>query len=295
MHCYILNIAGYKIRIESADQGLDLVPSERFAGNICSAEGYDLLIKVHSEGYRLPAVAERVFHAPLIEELDGSRIRKNDEFWSIYRHGSDLFIKTIFPYSGSARKAILIFTLTSIEWDLYLDGIASVTDPLDYPLDGLILYYLTAIRGDIMIHASGINCEGKGYIFSGVSGKGKTTISRLWNEAGCRVIHDDRLIIRRVGNRYSMFNTPVYKNDLPSDSVISAIFLIGHGSENQIVPLNGAASVSSLLANCIQHNWNPELIERLIGSVSKLSSEIPVARLFFKPDRQIIDFIRNYE
>ena len=146
-----------------------------------------------------------------------------------------------------------------------------------------------------MIHASGINHEGKGYVFSGVSGKGKTTISRLWNEAGCKVIHDDRLILRKIENRYYMFNTPVYKNDLPSESVISAVFLIDHGRENQVVKLNGAASVSSLLANCIQHNWNPELVERLIGSVSKLSTEIPVARLYFKPDRQIIDFIQNYE
>jgi len=47
-----------------------------------------------------------------------------------------------------------------------------------------------------MIHASGVNNAGHGYIFSGVSGKGKSTMAKLWDNSGARVIHDDRLILR---------------------------------------------------------------------------------------------------
>jgi hypothetical protein len=243
----------------------------------------------------LPGDAERVFHAPLVEEAGGSMIKKDDNFWSVYSHNSDLFIKTIFPYSGSEKKAVLKFSLTSLNWDLYIDGAGQSTDPLEYPLDGLILYYLTAMHGDIMVHASGVDHAGKGYIFSGVSGKGKTTMARLWDQAGSRVIHDDRLIIRNIEGKYLMFNTPVYKNDNPSQSVISAIFLISHGRENRIIPITGVQAVSLFLANCIQHNWNRELVERLIGSVSVLCLKIPVSQLSFKPDMEITDLIISHE
>jgi hypothetical protein len=295
MKSYNLNIAGYRIGLESSDGVPDLVPSERFAANICSDTQSDILIRVHHGKYKLPKGTERVFHAPLVEEIDGSRIKKDNNFWSIYRNNSQLFIKTIFPYSGSEKSAVLKFSLNEKEWDLWIDEAGTSADPLDYPLDGLVLYYLSAIRGDIMIHASGINHNGIGYIFPGISGKGKTTMAGLWNQAGGRVIHDDRLIIRNTDGKYRMFNTPVYKNDHPSESEISRIFLIDHGKENRLVPVNGAQAVSLLLANCIQHNWNRELVARLVGSVSLICSSLPVAQLSFKPDIDIIDFILHYE
>ena len=295
MRNYNLNIAGYNIRFEAADSGPELIPSKRFLRNICNDSGSDILINVLSGPFNLPADAERVFHAPLVEEINGKRIKNSDNFWSVYKHRSDIFIKTIFPHSGSKKKAILKFSLTARKWDLYIDGAGYETDPLEYPLDGLILYYLTVMHGDIMIHASGVNHSGHGYIFSGVSGKGKTTLAKLWDGAGRKVIHDDRLIIRNIAGTYKMFNTPVYDNDDPADSPLTRIYIIEHGSENRIVPVKGAAAVSLVMANCIQHNWNPEIIARLMGSVSIMCGIIPIVNLFFRPDRSIIDFILDYE
>jgi hypothetical protein len=295
MKGYCLNIAGYKISIISEDMGLELTPDERFKGSICPDNGADISISVHAGPFIMPDKAERVFHAPLVEEIDGAFVKKEDNFWSVYRDNEDLFIKTIFPYSASEKNAILRFSLANRSWDLYIDGAGESADPLEYPLDGLILYYLTAIHGDIMVHASGVDHSGNGYIFSGVSGKGKTTMARLWDKAGSRVIHDDRLIVRNIEGRYLMFNTPVYKNDSPSQSEISAIFLISHGKENMIIPVTGAQAVSLFLANCIQHNWNRELVEKLIGSVSALCTKVPVSLLRFKPDNEITELIISNE
>jgi hypothetical protein len=292
---YNLNIAGYNIRFESFPTGPSLAPSQRFLRNICNDSGSDILINVLSGSFNLPSDAERVFHAPLVEEINGKRIKNSDNFWSIYKHRSDIFIKTNFPHSGSRKRAILKFSLTARKWDLYFTGAGKKTDPLEYPLDGLILYYLTVMHGDIMIHASGVNHSGYGYIFSGVSGKGKTTLAKLWDGAGGKVIHDDRLIIRNITGTYKMFNTPVYNNDDPAESSLTRIYIIEHGTENRFVPVKGATAVSLVMANCIQHNWNPEIIARLMGTVSIMCANIPVVNLFFKPDRSIIDFILDYE
>jgi len=295
MRNYNLKIAGYKIRLESSENGPELVPEDRFKRSIIHDGAWDILIRVHNGTYNLPEEAERVFVAPYVVEIKGIKIKKRENFWSVYKHCSDLFITTNFPDSNPNKKAFLKLSLNSREWDLWLEGAGYETDPLEYPLDGLVLYYLTAINDDIMIHASGIYYDGHGYIFSGVSGKGKTTMARLWDNLGARVIHDDRLIIRNIDGTYRMFNTPVYKNDVPGESPLDKIFLIEHCHENKIVAAKGASAVSHVVANCIQHNYNPEMIARFLGSVSIMCSVVPVSTLYFKPDRSIIDYILTHE
>jgi hypothetical protein len=142
-----------------------------------------------------------------------------------------------------------------------------------------------------MIHASGVNHAGKGYLFSGISGKGKSTMAQLWDQSGANVIHDDRLIIRNIDGRYRFFNTPVYSNDVPSESSLDKIFLISHFTENITQPLLGASAVSLVMANCIQHNWDTGIVDSLIGSILELCTTIPVVQLGFLPDKSVIDHI----
>lgn len=295
MKTFNLNIACYNIRFESSSGGPDIIPSERFIPFITLKNDPDILIRVHSGGFELPFSAKKVFDAPYINGLKGMPEKNDGKFWSIYRKMSDFFIITTFPLSPDVKKAVLCCSLISREWDLWIGNGDHETDPMEYPLDGLLLYYLTVIHGDILIHASGINNAGTGYVFSGISGKGKTTMADIWKNAGARVIHDDRLILHDTGSGYIMYNTPVYKNDNPSESKVNKIFLIAHGERNEIIPVKEAAAVSQVMANCIQHNWDREIIAQLLGSISIMCAVIPVARLHFRPDRNIIDAILENE
>jgi hypothetical protein len=295
MRNFNLNIAGYNIGFETTENGPELQPSQRFLRNIDKNSTSDILIRVHSEPFNLPKGAERVFRAPYIEEINGIQFNENSNFWSVWKYRSQLFIWTIFPLSSTEKNAVLSFSLTSRQWDLWIYGAKEETDPFEYPLDGLILYYLTVINGDIMIHASGINNSGTGYIFSGISGKGKSTLAKIWENTGSKVIHDDRLIIRNTGNGFKMFNTPVYIDDEPRESPLKKIFIIEHGTENKLVPLKGANAVTHVMANCIQHNWGPDIIARLLGSISIMCGTIPISKLYFKPDRSVIDLILENE
>jgi hypothetical protein len=291
MRKYNINIAGYNITFESADDGPELAPSNRFLRNICADDKPDIRISVHSGTLELPDKAERVFHAPFVEEINGIPVHQKTNFWSIWKSGSDLYIKTFFPLWPVEMNGVLAFSLEKRDWDLWIDCKSPAVDPLEYPLDGLILYYLTVITGDIMIHASGMEYKGKGYLFSGVSGKGKSTMAGLWEDTGAKVIHDDRLIIRKTGTAYTMYNTPVYNNDDPQASPLNRIFIIDHATTNKIVPVQGAMAVSLVMANCIQHNWGAEMISGLLGAVSEMCEAIPVARLFFLPDKSVTELI----
>ena len=292
MKCFHLNIAGYRIRFEADADGADLVPAIRFRNYISDEKEYDITILIHSGKYTLTAGTQKVFSAPYVEEVNGIRIKKKDEFWSVYKNNDDLFISTDFPLSPEKKRAILKFSLTSNNWELWFEQEGNAADPMEYPLDGLILYYLTVIHKDIMIHASGISNSGNGYVFSGVSGKGKTTMAKLWNASGAKVIHDDRLIIRKAINGYRMYNTPVYNNDNPGDTQVSRIFIIEHGPSDKLIRVTGANAVSLVMSNCIQHNWSKEIINRLLESVTDLCENVPAEMLYFKPERNVIDYIK---
>jgi len=295
MRKYNINIAGYNIGFESSADGPELIPSERFLRYITTDNRCDILIRIHTGSINLPEKAERVFHAPYVEEINGIQIRQKPNFWSVWKYSSNLYIRTIFPLSSSEKSAVLKFSLTTFDWDLWIDGEEKESDPFEYPLDGLILYYLTVIYGDIMIHASGVNNLGHGYLFSGVSGKGKSTMARLWENSGAKVIHDDRLIVRNTANGYRMYNTPVYKNDEPRESPLDKIYIIDHGVANKLVHVKGATAVSLVMANCIQHNWGPDIIARLLGSVSVMCGTIPTGKLFFIPETDVINHILKNE
>jgi hypothetical protein len=322
---YVLNIADYKIRFENPEGNIDLMPSGRYSGFLSATENHDVCIRVFPGDTELPAGTQKVFSAPYVEEINGLRLKKKDRFWSVHKKDDTLYILTEFPFSGDNRTGLLRFSLESRNWDLFLnsssirtgssdqvfgadpmdylpdrgcraepaDGAVSPpqADPMDYPLDGLILYYLTVIHGDIMIHASGINSGGKGFMFSGVSGKGKSTMAGLWDRHGARVIHDDRLIIRKVRGSYSMFNTPVYRNDEARESPLDAIFIIEHGTENEALRLHGASAITSLLSNCIQHNWDEAVIRQSLDAAIRICASIPVFQLRFRPDNSIIAYL----
>jgi hypothetical protein len=288
-----LEIAGYKIGFQASSDGPELAVSQRFLRYLKDFEDPDIRIIVHSGGYSIPASASRVFHAPFVEEIDGKLVETNPDFWSVWSDDPYTYIKTSYPLSPDKKNGLLKFSLSENEWHLWIDGNCNEVDPAEYPLDGLILYYLTTLTSDIFIHAAGVSFNGKGLLFTGISGKGKSTMAGLWKDYGAGIIHDDRLIIRKSGNNYLMFNTPVYENECPMESVITGIYIIEHGRENNLIPLKDSSSVSQVMSNCIQHSWDASMISRLLGSVSDLCSGIPVYSLSFRPDASAIEYILN--
>ncbi len=173
----------------------------------------------------------------------------------------------------------------------HFDDSTLTVNPLPYPLDGLILYFLFSQGGDIMIHGSGVVSDGRGWIFTGRSGSGKTTMARIFDGAADRVIHDDRLVLRREGSGWVMHNTPVYRNDEPRSASLDHLWVIRHGSSNVSEPVAGAEAVAMILANCIQQNWDREAASRLAAAADDLASSVRVSRLSFLPDASIRDYL----
>jgi hypothetical protein len=293
MMSYTLDIAAYKILFQAKGLGFDLDPSPSQSSFIAETTDYDIAVNVLRGKVKIPPGSENVFRAPYIEEINGVATKKSDEFWTVYKHGDYILVHTTMPLSETINEAMIVIRPGEKGWDIILDSEDEKVNPLAYPLDGLLLYYLTALNGDIFIHGSGIEFDGRGILFTGQSGKGKTTIARLFDEVGATVIHDDRLIIRKIGEEYLMFNTPVYELERSNYNRLDTIYSISHGQDNRSKLLGSVDSLTSVMSNCIQHHWNAALIGRLTNAIMKLTESVEVKDLAFLPDNKVVDYIKN--
>jgi hypothetical protein len=73
-------------------------------------------------------------------------------------------------------------------------------------------FYVTLLyREGLYLHASAVELEGRVYLFSGDSGVGKSTHTRLWQQVfgeSARIINDDKPALRYLDGVWYAYGTP---------------------------------------------------------------------------------------
>lgn len=287
MSIKILSVAGFKIGLQPEHEGIFTVEpeSEPFITE-GSDKDTDILVKMVT-GFPDHLQEETGL---LFDARDGQK-----KFFSIFRHEHSIRILIYDRKNPFYLRQIAIPNKGFDQWTVYSKPGTDSEElyPLRYPLGPLLYYYLTVKYDALMIHASGIFDGTTGRLFTGCSGAGKSTMAALWKKSGSRIINDDRLIIRKEGEVYFMYNTPMQYITTPDRSELHSIFLISHGKENSISNLTGATAVSRIMANCVRHDYDRGYISHHLDFLARLCSKIAVYDLAFKPDQNIVNFIRN--
>jgi hypothetical protein len=173
--------------------------------------------------------------------------------------------------------------------------VSETVNPCTYPIFLLILFYVLTKNQGIMVHASGIDDGEKCRVFSGFSGVGKSTTSRLWFQSGARIVNDDRLIIRKIGDELKVFNSPMLYPTAPSFMSLDEIFLIRHSDVNEAKKLPKIVGLTHFMAFCIQQDYKKELVDHLLFMLQEITRKVPVYDLGFLPDQRIVQFIKADE
>jgi hypothetical protein len=152
-----------------------------------------------------------------------------------------------------------------------------------------------ARQGGFLVHAASAIRGGKAFLFSGVSGAGKTTISRL-APPDATLLTDEISYVRREGNQYVACGTP-FAGELArvgenQSAPLSALFLLEKGLHNSIEPMGTTEAVQRLLRNVLFFADDPELVELVFQAVCEFASLVPIRRLIFVPDQRVWDIIR---
>lgn len=257
------------------------------------------------EGY-LPFTVQHIDNKPDIEIQCFKDIRqdllqncnlvfeaKNDEqrFYSIYRNEENLIFVIYNQQNRDEIQQMAVLDKSFTRWEVYSNIYDGKLLPLKYPMGPIIMHYMTLKSDAVMMHASCAFDGQNARIFTGFSGNGKSTISKLWSDAGNLIINDDRIIIRKNETGYAVYNTPMYYQDRSKKAPLSAIYLISHSPENKIKKLCGALAISKVMAFSIQNNFDKQFIQSRLDFFSNLCQNIPVYELGFVPDKSVINFI----
>jgi hypothetical protein len=177
-------------------------------------------------------------------------------------------------------------------------------EPLEYPLDELLIMHRLTQERAIELHGCGIvTREGIGNLFVGHSGAGKSTTTRLWVPLpGVEILSDDRIIVRRdpeceAAREILMYGTPWHGEAefaSPSNAPLKRIFVLEHGHGNVLTRLSSSQAVGELLARAFVPFHRHEYLDSALGFLQELVQAVPCYRYSFEPDQRAVDTILNF-
>lgn len=215
--------------------------------------------------------------------------------WHIFRKGELEILRVEYqtPSPWQTIEAEIANNKATIRYIAPSELKVKCIDPYTFPFSNLLYSRMLHHLNGVLVHASGINDGGNGYLFTAVSGTGKSTMAGLWAQKGGVVINDDILAITTHGG-VAIHNIPMpHYDDHPKSAPLKAIFIIKQSPRNYIIPLKGAQAAMQLMANCIQQFGTPEYVRQHLATISAIAAQVPIYEAGFLPDTNIVDLIRD--
>ncbi len=192
----------------------------------------------------------------------------------------------VFKFGGKSS----LFLICSKD---YRDGRVILTGRISKTIlnDALKMMYAlaTAEQDTLHVHAAVVSHGGKGYLFLGPSGTGKSTHARLWLEhiEGTELVNDDNPVVRDgtvYGSPWSG-KTPCYRNvSVP----IGGIVRLNQAPENKIRRMSGIEAYVELAESVGGNVWDSRIAEGLHQTENKLASTVPMWHLDCLPDEAAV-------
>jgi hypothetical protein len=152
-----------------------------------------------------------------------------------------------------------------------------------------------AERGGFLVHSASAVRAGRAFLFSGVSGAGKTTISRL-APPDVTLLTDEISYVQRAGDSYQAYGTPfageLEKAGANISAPVAAFYLLAQGQENRIDLIGPSDAARRLLRNILFFADDAALVERLFRTACEFVSRVPVYQLTFRPTSEVWDLIQ---
>lgn len=156
----------------------------------------------------------------------------------------------------------------------------------------MVLFALaTAKLGTALFHAAVVSHEGRGYLFLGKSGTGKSTHARLWMQIIERteLLNDDNPVVRVIGDEAMVYGspwsgkTPCYRNvSVPLGGIVK----LSQAPYNNIRRLNGVEAYAVLVSSISGKRWDAQLAEGLHQTQDALATIVPTWHLECLPNEE---------
>jgi len=147
-------------------------------------------------------------------------------------------------------------------------------------------------RRGILVHGASIERQGKGYLFLGVSGSGKSTIAAL---SECAVLNDEITLLSLGGDgRVCVHGTPFYGELARCENrgvAAAGVFLLHQSERTCVESLDPFAQRMAILRNTLTFRADRAGFEQVAAVVEALLAAGEVRRLCFEKNRRFLEVI----
>ncbi|MGA9508298.1 MAG: hypothetical protein WBV55_06585 [Candidatus Sulfotelmatobacter sp.] len=259
-----------------------------------------------------------------LPDMPGRQLFDSGSLWRLYESGSGFQFDFTTPLLGKRPyKRLLVdrgFCRATIQMSSEcFEGNAYSAEPLEYPLDELLIMHRLTQEPAIELHGVGIvGPNGANNLFVGHSGAGKSTTARLWTSLHeVDILSDDRIIVREhpaaedkigaekshEGNRSAdpaqiyMYGTPWHGEAhfaLPQRAPLQRIFVLEHGHGNVLTRLSRSQMVVELFARAFVPFHRHEYVDHALSFLESVADSVPCYRYSFEPDPRAVEKILQF-
>lgn len=148
---------------------------------------------------------------------------------------------------------------------------------------------LVAFSG-FYLHASAVVLDGKAYLFSGPCRAGKSTHTRLWQQAfgtDAQVINDDKPALRLLDGTWYAYGTPWCGKDGINANLrapLAGVCFLKQAQENTIRRLSQREALQRILSQTIYKFSTAQQLDSLLQLLDAFLRQIPVYELENRPE-----------
>ena len=221
-------------------------------------------------------------------------------YWKLCESDAGFVIESLSPKLLQARaRALVSHDYRTIRaWvlpEMHLGQVGWSPMHLFNPIVEVCLLSRLALDGGLLLHAAGLTTQEEGYVFTGDSGAGKSTIAQFFAERGALVLSDERLIIRKIADDFLFYGTPWvgsgnYAHN--AQAPLTQLYCISHGTEQHTIsPLSPRAVSQELLRQCFLPLWNRDALEATLTTVTELVQHIYCRALAALKSPDVVDVV----
>jgi hypothetical protein len=240
-------------------------------------------------------LAVQVLDAPI--PVDGELLFESGAVWRMFRDGDGYRIECRTESFGTDAYKVARFDSSFTRGTILMrpDVLPLELSPLDYPLDEVLTANLLGRGRGVELHSCGvIDASGRGHLFAGFSGAGKTTTAQLWADCASGIISDDRVIVREHEGTMWMYGTPWHGEaelSLPTRVPLHGVYLLVQSSSNELRELSPASAVARLFGCAFPPFYDGAAVDFTLGMLARITEAVPVRELHFTRDRAAVDLV----
>ena len=272
---------------------------------VCDDPGVSLTVSGRSSRFVVPGgVADltiRVEQPAALTDPDGEMLFDSGVVWQLFRERDGYVFSFRSSAAGPAPYRLARFNASFTAGEIRLNRSRlpndnTAVEPLEYPLDELIMIHLLARGRGVEIHGCAvIDRDGAAYLFAGQSEAGKSTTARLWHEQQATVLSDDRVILRLRDNKVWVYGTPWHGEEdfaCAASAPLDRIFFLEQGRANGVREIGGVAAAAQLVACCFAPFHDRAGMDFTLELLTTIIDRVPCSVLTFVPDPSAVQFVR---